>query len=463
MGRLLSFDEFQIIARTKNPNFDNIEILSEYTKTNQPLKCKCKICGNEWIVKEAHNLYRSSCKRCGHKRTNQSMRYTYEDFLEKVYNKNPIYKDVEIISVYKDYKTPIQCRCKICNHEWEILPRCIKKSTGCNNCHNPFLQKGVNDVATLYPQKIKYFVNINDAYTHTPYSSDVIPTRCCECGYIREMTVINLITQKQVGCPICGDGISYPNKFAHSFLKQLPVSNLKFEYNTTWSEGKRYDNYFEFKGKKYIVEMDGRFHYTDNNLSHHSLENTRKIDALKDKMADGHDITVIRIDSRQSNIDYIRSNILNSHLSEIFDLSNIDWDLCDKMAQKSLVKQVCDYYNEHKNESDTDIGKIFDISQATVSHYLNKGTELKWCDYVYNPKLLGRKFSPYFVYVYDNNYNFINKYESLRKCAEQMSIINNTSFTYFTISKHCENGMLYKNFYFEKKYKKNVNQEVGDE
>ena len=209
--------------------------------------------------------------------------------------------------------------------------------------------------------------------------------------------------------------------------------------------------------------MDGRFHYTDNNLSHHSLENTRKIDALKDKMADGHDITVIRIDSRQSNIDYIRSNILNSHLSEIFDLSNIDWDLCDKMAQKSLVKQVCDYYNEHKNESDTDIGKIFDISQATVSHYLNKGTELKWCDYVYNPKLLGRKFSPYFVYVYDNNYNFINKYESLRKCAEQMSIINNTSFTYFTISKHCENGMLYKNFYFEKKYKKNVNQEVGDE
>lgn len=421
------------------------------------------MCNNRWIIKEARDLYRHGCKLCGFARTHNSTRYTHDEFVKNIYDTNSNFINIEFVSLYINTITPIKCHCKVCNYEWNILPKSAKSSKGCPRCNKPFLKKGINDVATLYPNKIKYFVNKEDAFTHTPFSGDIISTVCPECGYVREMTVINLVSQKQVGCPICGDGISYPNKFAHNFLKQLPIQNLKYEYCTEWSKKRLYDNYFEFDGNKYIIEMDGRFHYVDNKLAHHSLAESQRIDKLKDDLAKEHNIQVIRIDSRVSELDYIKTNILNSKLNSIFDLSNINWNLCDEMAQRSLVKQVCDYYNGHKSESNTDIGRIFGISQTTVSHYLNIGTKLNWCNYVYNPKLLGRKFSPYYIYVYDNDHNFISKYESLRQCAKQMSMLHNTIFTYFTISKHCENGTLYKNFYFEKKYKKSTIQEVGDE
>lgn len=58
-------------------------------------------------------------------------------------------------------------------------------------------------------------------------------------------------------------------------------------------------------------------------------------------------------------------------------------------ALKNIVKEVCDYWYEHReinreNITTTDLAKIFNIEKQTIRIYLKNGTKLGWCNY--NPK-----------------------------------------------------------------------------
>ena len=180
-------------------------------------------------------------------------------------------------------------------------------------------------------------------------------------------------------CQKCSDGISYPNKFSRALLEQLPVENIDYEWSPDWIKPYRYDNYFEYNGIKYILEMDGKFHYEDNGMSNMTAEEQKQIDNMKDEMAIKHNVKMIRIDCQKSDMDYIKTNIINSELNTILDLSNIDWDLCNREALNSLVKQVCDLYKDgYRN---IDIENKLKISKNTVTKYLKLGNELGWCKY----------------------------------------------------------------------------------
>ena len=82
--------------------------------------------------------------------------------------------------------------------------------------------------------------------------------KCPHCGKVskNKKSPNGLYHNKGLGCS-CSDGISYPNKFSYELLSQLPVTNVIHEYNPHWLKPYRYDNYFEFDGDKYILEMDG--------------------------------------------------------------------------------------------------------------------------------------------------------------------------------------------------------------
>ena len=75
--------------------------------------------------------------------------------------------------------------------------------------------------------------------------------------------------------------------------------------------------------------------------------------------------------------EYISNNICNSELKDIFDLSVIDWDLCDKKAQKSLVKESCDLYT--CGSSLLEIANALKISVSTVRQYIKRGIKFGWC------------------------------------------------------------------------------------
>lgn len=79
---------------------------------------------------------------------------------------------------------------------------------------------------------------------------------------------------------------------------------------------------------------------------------------------------------------WIKSSILKSELNKLFDLSNIDWKQCAKFANKNIIKEVCDYWNNRKDgETIVDIAETFNIAQTSARNYLKRGAKLGWCDY----------------------------------------------------------------------------------
>ena len=139
--------------------------------------------------------------------------------------------------------------------------------------------------------------------------------------------------------------------------------------------------------------MDGGWHTQDNNMSGQTAKESKEIDNYKDKLAKEHGLKVIRIDCDYYNIknrfDYIKNNIINSKLNEIFNLNDINWYEIDKKSENNKVKIVCEYKNQNENLTSKDIGDKLKLNRSTVIKYLKKGNELGWCNY--DPKEEMRK------------------------------------------------------------------------
>lgn len=154
---------------------------------------------------------------------------------------------------------------------------------------------------------------------------------CPCCGEEKRVCAKDVIKNQSIGCN-CGRGTSYPEKIFIEMLKQLRVKFIK-EYNSNnFLEGtnRRYD--FYIPSKNLIIEAHGEQHYTEVE-KWGSLEHTQKNDVYKKEMALDYGIeNYIVIDCRKSEVDYIKQNIMISKLSKIFDLTNIDWQLCHEYA-----------------------------------------------------------------------------------------------------------------------------------
>ena len=259
--------------------------------------------------------------------------------------------------------------------------------------------EGYNDIVTLYKNEtvdldkkyklyrlIQSFPNKeSDAKNYTPNSKKTLIMQCPDCG-AKINKMILTVYKDGFGCPICSDHISYPNKFIHAFIKQLPVINIDTEWTTSWLKtykGRlRFDVYFEYNNKKYVIEADGKLGH--GKTKYKSLKQDidgKQRDEKKDKLANEHNIVVIRIDCIKSEREYIKTSILSSVLNDMFDLSNIDWVMCDIQAQKNIVKEICEFYNQHPNMYIRDIAKIFSVHPITVGKRLKQGNEFGWCKY----------------------------------------------------------------------------------
>lgn len=232
----------------------------------------------------------------------------------------------------------------------------------------------------------KYFQGgYDEAKRYTPNSGKKIYFKCPDCGRIKSnlTNICNLNKTHSINCS-CQDGFSYSEKLAFSLLQQL---NIKFEtqYSPKWIKPKRYDFYFKLNNKKFIVETDGGWHYKDNKMSGKTKEETKAIDDYKDKLAEEHNIKVIRINCEISELKYIKDNILNSELNNIFDLSKVNWLKCGEFALGNLAKKACEIKRDNPNITTKEIGIMMNLSTTTIVNYLNKGTKI-WDWITYNGK-----------------------------------------------------------------------------
>ena len=75
----------------------------------------------------------------------------------------------------------------------------------------------------------------------------------------------------------------------------------------------------------------------------------------------------------------IKNNVLDSRLNDLFDLSKIDWNQCNKNALNSFVKEACELWDNTKNIIEISIK--LKLNRNTIRRYLKQGAALNWCDY----------------------------------------------------------------------------------
>ena len=389
----------------------------------------------------------------------------------------------------------------------------ITKGVGCSCCKGITAVKGINDFGTAKPELVKYLENENEAYTHTKTSSKIAHLKCPECGQKDEKSFSRLyidgysckrcksvgvlrpdlikyyINQKKafeqgVGgrelmkfkcpncgyvklmdshdlcadgfrCPICSDGISYPEKFVMNFLDQLGV---KYIYQLTskyfnWCKKYRYD--FYLVDYNYIIEVHGSQHYYEKqHFFNSTLIDVQNNDKNKMLNAIENDIKrYIVIPATRSRLNELKNSIIDKFKDE-FELSNVDWIKCGEFASKSIVKDVCEYFNENKSKIYIidEICDKYKISYSCLRNYLHRGNENGWCNYVpgeiKTKKPLKHVHNSIPVNIYDCYNKLVYEGKSIADVEKYAKNELKLSISYYRIKSLCENNNIYRNYYF---------------
>ena len=258
-----------------------------------------------------------------------------------------------------------------------------KKQKDCLDC------KKCNSIAITHPEYCIYLVNKEDAYKYSYGSNKKILMKCPNCGYEKKMN-LNTLISKNFGCIRCSDNISFPEKFMFNLLEQLLNKEFKYQLSKKdfkWCNNYKYDFYID--KINCIIETHGLQHYKEgferiNSLRHvKNFKETQQNDKSKEMLARDNNIkNYIIIDCRYSELEWIKNSIINSELPKLlnFKEENIDWLKCHEYACNSLVKEVCNMWN-NGIKSTKEIAKLLRISIGTIIKYLKQGVKLDWCDY----------------------------------------------------------------------------------
>jgi hypothetical protein len=318
---------------------------------------------------------------------------THEEFVTELKEINP---NLEVLGDYISYHTKIKLKCLIDDYIFETTPASVISSkSGCPVCSGNVVLKGINDLWTTHPEVAELLKNPGDGYRYSIGTHTCLEFKCPDCKAVKICKPVTFTRHGHFSCPKCGDGISFPEKFIYALLSQL---NINFIYQLTsttfeWCENYRY--YFYLNDYNYIIETHGLQHYKNMGLfSKYSDDKVQINDENKRKLAKENGIKkYIVIDSRYSEMDYIKNSIINSELSNIFDLSNIDWVECLRYATKSIVKNICDDWNISKDINV--LTEKYKLSETTIRRYLIKGTDIGLCNYI---KKNMRKYSKVYCF-----------------------------------------------------------------
>ncbi|MBI6006854.1 hypothetical protein H8J86_13005 [Clostridium perfringens] len=378
----------EFIKEIKDKYGDEYTILGEYINNRTKILVRHNKCGYEWEIKPYHLLNRDRCPKCA-----GNIKKTTEEFKKEIYE---LYgNEYEILGEYKgaNIKILVRHNCKECNyHEWETKPNDLLRNHKCPVCARQRAILGINTIWDTDRWMCDLGVSEEDAKKYSRGSDKKISVRCPYCDKRKEIKINQIHNNKSISCS-CGDGKSYPEKFVINLLEQLDTY-FETEYSPNWIDNKRYD--FYIKDNVCIIETHGEQHYKQTSRKGkgvRTLEEEQANDKYKRDVALQNGIKhYIELDCKESKLEYIKNSILSSELNDLFDLSKVNWTNCAEFANKNIVKEVCDYWNNRKEDETTvDLGNIFNLNKNTINSYLKRGTKLGWCNY--NPKEERKKTS----------------------------------------------------------------------
>lgn len=299
--------------------------------------------------------------------------------------------------VLRGNKESVWIKCdNILHPDYQIAALHFTRGHRCSVCCDRKIIAGINDVATTHPWCVKYFKNQDDAKRCSFGSENRYIFKCPICNTEKEMAIWVLIAYG-FSCNMCGDGVSYPNKFMYNVLSQLKQrGNLMFESEKVFEWSKFDDDMtrriydFWIDDNQIVIEVHGRQHFEDcsKGSCFRSLSYEQENDLFKRELAIKNGIrqeNYIIIDARESNMLYMKNSVMQSRLPKLLDFAeqDIDWQQCDLCASKSLLVDVCGLWNNglHNTQS---ISSIIGLSNTSVITYLQRGTAAGLCDY--NPR-----------------------------------------------------------------------------
>lgn len=332
-------------------------------------KDRCQDCGSIQAGKNRKNnmAYENSLEYFA---LNNNKEYLLNEFSDK---NNKSLKDIS-------YGTGDEYlwNCPKCGNEYPmVVTQRTSRDFSCPYCCVPSkkILIGFNDLWTTHPHIANLLTDNEKGYKLSFGSDRKEKFKCDKCGSINEKSV-NYVVNYGFTCT-CSDGISYPEKFMMSVLDQINIDYIP-QKTFKWSEKKRYDFYIQ--NLNLIIEIHGQQHYKWTGFNR-SLEEEQQNDKYKMNLAISNDINeYIVIDCRMSNLDYIKNSILNSKLNGIFNFEKIDWKNAYEFAMKSLVKTVCDLFNNGITDT-KQLGKMVKLNKSTIVKYLKQGNEIGWCNY----------------------------------------------------------------------------------
>ena len=280
-------------------------------------------------------------------------------------------KAIIVYKFNKNGRVYYKLKCDICGEYFELRHDHLKNKIGCNKC---------STIGVKRPELLDFFSDSDkDIVKNMKLNSKKYFNAICpKCGNVKNISIANL-NNNGFSCEHCSDNIPFGERFVKALLESVGVDNI-FQLNKTtfkWCGSYKYDFYIP----KYncIIETHGLQHYRD--CSWGKKQDVQENDRLKQELALKNGISeYIIIDCRKSEMEWIKSNLLNSTLNEVLDLSNVDWNKCQKDASKSYLYEFCEYWN-NKSKSLEAISDYFGVSAQLVRRYLKIGRDISICDY----------------------------------------------------------------------------------
>jgi len=105
---------------------------TEYSNKDTPLKCLCLLCGKEFYMTYSTMRNSDACQECGYEKGRLKRSFSIDQIKEKLFELNPT---IELMSEeYKNSKTRLHYKCKVCGNEWDRTFDKMRESPECHIC-----------------------------------------------------------------------------------------------------------------------------------------------------------------------------------------------------------------------------------------------------------------------------------------------------------------------------------------
>ena len=167
----------------------DIKVIDRYINMNTKIRFKCLIHDVEFSAFPQNMLRGHGCRKCGNDKQSKVQTKDHNVFIEDLYRVN---NNIEVIGRYVNMDTKINVKCVIDGYQWYADPRKLMRGCKCPVCTNRIVMIGVNDIATMRPDLVKYFKNKDDAFKYTCGSGKFVDVVCTECGHEDNVKVCDL-------------------------------------------------------------------------------------------------------------------------------------------------------------------------------------------------------------------------------------------------------------------------------